>query len=89
MYLDFTQFVARSAFIRHIQKRRFILLKEGNKSKTSKKPGGVFMFDYTVSSNHSTEETSERLKTALAEISFGVLWEFDLAKKFAEKELLF
>jgi len=47
------------------------------------------MFDYTVSSNHSTEETIERLKTALAEVSFGVLWEFDLAKKFAEKELTF
>lgn len=47
------------------------------------------MFDYTVSSNHSIEETIERLKTALAEVSFGVLWEFDLAKKFAEKELTF
>ena len=47
------------------------------------------MFDYTVNSNHSTEKTIERLKTALAEVSFGVLLEFDLAKKFAEKELPF
>lgn len=47
------------------------------------------MFDYTVNSNHSIEKTIERLKTELAEISFGVLWEFDLAKKFKEKELPF
>ncbi|MDX1260986.1 DUF302 domain-containing protein [Exiguobacterium sp. K1] len=47
------------------------------------------MFDYTVTSNYSTKETIERLKEELSQVSFGVLWEFDLAKKFAEKELPF
>ena len=47
------------------------------------------MFDYTVTSHHNLDQVMTQLKHALSEASFGVLWEFDLAKKFAEKELTF
>jgi len=47
------------------------------------------MFDYTVTSHHDLDRVLTQLKHALSEASFGVLWEFDLAKKFEEKELSF
>jgi len=47
------------------------------------------MFDYTVTSHHDLDRVMTQLKHALSEASFGVLWEFDLAKKFEEKELSF
>lgn len=47
------------------------------------------MFDYTVTSHHNLNQVMTQLKQALSEASFGVLWEFDLAKKFEEKELSF
>ncbi|UKS56445.1 DUF302 domain-containing protein [Exiguobacterium acetylicum] len=47
------------------------------------------MFDYTVTSHHNLDHVMTQLKQALSEASFGVLWEFDLAKKFEEKELSF
>jgi len=47
------------------------------------------MFDYTVTSHHDLDRVMTQLKQALSEASFGVLWEFDLAKKFEEKELSF
>ncbi|MGN7853450.1 DUF302 domain-containing protein [Exiguobacterium sp. 22311] len=47
------------------------------------------MFDYTVTSHHNLDQVMTQLKQALSEASFGVLWEFDLANKFEEKELSF
>ncbi|ASI34352.1 MULTISPECIES: DUF302 domain-containing protein [unclassified Exiguobacterium] len=47
------------------------------------------MFDYTVTTEHSTEKTITRLKEELQKVSFGVLWEFDLAGKLDEKGLDF
>ncbi|MCY1692376.1 DUF302 domain-containing protein [Exiguobacterium sp. SL14] len=47
------------------------------------------MFDYTVTSHHNLDHVMTQLKQALSEASFGILWEFDLAKKFEEKELSF
>ncbi|GAE29945.1 hypothetical protein JCM9152_1334 [Halalkalibacter hemicellulosilyticusJCM 9152] len=40
------------------------------------------MFDYTVESSKSFQETIEHLQKALMEEKFGVLCEFDLQAKF-------
>ncbi len=47
------------------------------------------MFDYTVTSHHNLDHVITQLKQALSEASFGVLWEFDLAKKNRRKRALF
>ncbi|MCK0470460.1 DUF302 domain-containing protein [Halalkalibacter sp. APA_J-10(15)] len=45
------------------------------------------MFDYTVESSNSFQETVEQLQKALMEEKFGVLYEFDLQAKLNEKGL--
>ncbi|MCT8138013.1 DUF302 domain-containing protein [Anaerobacillus sp. CMMVII] len=47
------------------------------------------MFDYTVEATTGIDETIEKLKGALAEEKFGVLWEFDIQAKLQEKGLEF
>ncbi|ARK30666.1 DUF302 domain-containing protein [Halalkalibacter krulwichiae] len=47
------------------------------------------MFDYTIETSNTMEDTIEKLKATLMEEKFGVLWEFDIQAKLQEKGLEF
>ncbi|MEQ6359825.1 DUF302 domain-containing protein [Thermoanaerobacter thermohydrosulfuricus] len=49
--------------------------------------GEKTMFDFTLTTYKKTKELIEDLKKELKEENFGVLWEFELHKKLAEKGL--
>ncbi|RPF50362.1 DUF302 domain-containing protein [Aquisalibacillus elongatus] len=43
------------------------------------------MFDYTVTTNQSVDEAVESLSSALKEVKFGVLWDFDVKETLNNK----
>ncbi|AST91687.1 MULTISPECIES: DUF302 domain-containing protein [Bacillaceae] len=47
------------------------------------------MFDYTAVTDKNMEKAIKSLEESLKEEKFGVLWSFDLKKKFQEKGLEF
>ncbi|KUP09752.1 hypothetical protein Q73_01450 [Bacillus coahuilensis m2-6] len=46
-------------------------------------------FDFTVETSRGMNEVIEQLESALKEVQFGVLWDFDLTEKLQEKGMDF